>query len=329
MKLVLKKDLLDSDEVVTFCKQLSNRFVIIADEKVLSYADKISQDLNAPIIPMKAKERLKTRLTKEKLEDKMISLGCARDTLLIGIGGGIVSDMVGFIAATYFRGIKFILIPTTLLAMVDASIGGKNGVNTVYGKNLIGTFYMPEAVFIDTNILKTLPKKEMMNGYAEIIKYGLLCDETILHLPLEKAIERAIDIKMNIVKKDFNDTGFRNILNFGHTIGHAIERALNYKISHGQAIMHGMMVESFISYKLNLLSKKDFITIEALLAKRQKIKVTKEKIMQALLYDKKKKNDKVHLVLLKAIAQPFRGMEGYVHYVEMPVIKEALDKVLT
>jgi len=329
MKVVVQKGLIRSGKIKTICEGLKKRILIIADDKVLSYAHLVTQEMNIPILTLKAQERLKTRKTKEKLENAMLTLRYDKETLLIGIGGGITTDICGFIAATYYRGIDFMLVPTTLLAMIDSAIGGKNGVNTLFGKNLIGTFYQPLYVFVDQEVLVTLPEKEKQNGMAEMMKYGLLFDEDILKMSLEKAIKRAIEIKMKIVEEDFRDVGKRQLLNFGHTIGHAVEKASNYKISHGQAIYFGMLVESFISYKLKFLSKTDFLKITALLPKKNKLrKITKENILEALKYDKKRKNNKVHCVLLKKIAKPLVVNAQYSHEIDEKIVQSALDEML-
>lgn len=166
-----------------------------------------------------------------------------RSDAVIALGGGITGDLAGFAASIYMRGIRFIQIPTTLLAMADSSVGGKTGANTEAGKNIIGTFWQPELVIVDPEVLDTLPKKELLNGLAEIIKSGFIGDETIFDSisdGLLPAVAKAINVKRLIVEEDERETGRRRLLNFGHTIGHAIEKCSNYKISHGNAVMTGM-----------------------------------------------------------------------------------------
>tara|TARA_X000000950_G_scaffold231681_1_gene280316 strand:- start:312 stop:1379 length:1068 start_codon:yes stop_codon:yes gene_type:complete len=218
-------------------------------------------------------EKVKTFDGYKNLAEKLIKKDINRRSVVIAIGGGTLGDLTGFIASTVLRGLDFFLIPTTLLSQVDSSIGGKNGINTVYGKNLIGTFYQPKEVLIDISILNSLPKKEIKSGYAEIVKHALIKDYSffcwleknankLLNLNssiLEKAIHKSILIKLFYVKKDEKEfllnNNSRAMLNFGHTIGHAIESHYNYKkFNHGEAISIGMITEAKISNYLGLLS---------------------------------------------------------------------------
>ncbi len=197
----------------------------------------------------------------------MIDMHCDRTTNIIALGGGVVGDLSGFVSASFMRGIKYYQIPSTLLSMVDSSIGGKTGINIAEGKNLIGAIYQPRAVFIDPDLLHSLPNTELISGLGEVIKYGAIYDnnflteisgwlDTLNSFPYEKAIKRSCQIKANIVSKDEKEQGIRKILNFGHTIGHAIEAVMGYgKIRHGEAIAKGMKCAGWISNKLGLLSK--------------------------------------------------------------------------
>ena len=204
-------------------------------------------------------EKHKTRETKSLLEDKLLDWGFNRKGTLIGLGGGVVTDMAGFIAATFMRGVPLILIPTTLLAMVDAAIGGKNGVNTPHGKNLIGSFYEPEEVIIDLSYLKTLPEEEFKQGIAEMIKHGFLAQDDYLKEGVTKqTILRSGEIKRSLIGKDKFDRGQRQHLNFGHTIGHALEKVSNYTIPHGFAVSMGMASEAFLSKELGQLPPSSF-----------------------------------------------------------------------
>ena len=194
-----------------------------------------------------------------------------RSSALIALGGGVVGDITGFAASTYMRGISYIQIPTTLLAQVDSSVGGKTGVNHKLGKNMIGTFWQPRLVWIDVDTLKTLPKKELVAGIAEVIKYGVIYDEDLFHtletkkdkiLKLDRKvlvhiIKRSCEIKADVVSKDERESGLRSILNFGHTIGHAIETATDYKkYLHGEAVALGMCLEARLSQKLEIIDNK-------------------------------------------------------------------------
>lgn len=203
-----------------------------------------------------------------------------RNSCLIALGGGVIGDITGFVASIYMRGINFIQVPTTLLSQVDSSVGGKTGINHELGKNMIGTFYQPKLVWIDIDTLKTLPKREILCGIAEIIKYGVIWDkeffefleinrESILnldHLPLTNIIRRSCEIKADIVSRDEQERGLRAILNYGHTIGHALETETGYKrYLHGEAVAIGMNIEARLSEALGLLNKKDLLRIKEII----------------------------------------------------------------
>ena len=201
------------------------------------------------------------------IQKKLIEYNIDRDSLILSLGGGTIGDLVGFVASTYKRGIDYIQIPTTLLAMLDSSIGGKTGIDSKAGKNLIGTFYHPKLVFIDTSFLSTLQKEEITSGIFEAIKYGVALDLDLFSFiktnqnniydiaVLKKIIELCCQIKTNIITKDERDEGIRNKLNFGHTIGHAIESL--YGIRHGEAVAFGMICAAYISKNCNTIDKKE------------------------------------------------------------------------
>ncbi|WP_238785415.1 3-dehydroquinate synthase [Blattabacterium cuenoti] len=271
-----------------------------------------------------------------------------RSSLLINLGGGVITDIGGFSASVFKRGIRFINIPTTLLGMVDASIGNKTGINFGYIKNEIGTFYHPELLIIDPNFLKTLSKHEIISGQAEMIKHGLIFDrtfwitlnKTLLYdniIPTQNLIYQSILIKNKIVEKDPTEIGLRKILNFGHTIGHALESFFmdntNRKhLLHGVAIAMGMIYESWISYKINDLPIDDYQEIKYYLLKKyslQKIinQLSNNEINDILLimeHDKKNKNNKFLFSLLKQI-----GHCSYDCPVPVSLIKESFFQVKT
>lgn len=212
-----------------------------------------------------------TDLLKNKLD---------RKSCLIALGGGVIGDITGFAASIYMRGIDFIQVPTTLLSQVDSSVGGKTGVNHELGKNMIGTFYQPKLVWIDIDMLKTLPKREVLCGIAEIIKYGVIWDEelfefleknrgsilTLAPLPLSYIIKRSCEIKAEVVSRDEREAGLRAILNYGHTIGHAIETETGYsRFLHGEAVAMGMNLEALLSEIMGFLNKKDALKIKAVI----------------------------------------------------------------
>lgn len=192
-----------------------------------------------------------------------------RNDAIIGFGGGTATDMAGFVASTWLRGVKLVLIPTTLLAMVDAAIGGKTGINTAEGKNLVGTFYLPSAVIADVETLRTLPKNDLLAGFAEVVKYGFILDPTILDIiesDLESAldldgeiliglIEKSIQLKRTVTEQDFTESGLREILNYGHTLGHAIEHVERYQWRHGAAISIGMVFAAELAFAAGRISE--------------------------------------------------------------------------
>lgn len=282
-----------------------------------------------------AGEQYKTRKTKAWIEDRLQENRQAADSALIAIGGGVILDLAGFVASTYCRGIPFISIPTTLLAMVDASYGGKNGINTPYGKNQIGTFYAPRLIFIDVLFLKTLPKQEWQNGYAEIIKYALIASKTLYtklrkHSSLEELIKASLQIKKKIVKKDPYERGYRRILNFGHTLAHGLETTSKYKISHGLAVALGMAFASYLSYRLNFLSKRSFDKIICLL-KAYKFSLTLpkklffEKVIQVMKQDKKALEGSIRFVLLEEIGKVADFNGAYCQSIDQDLLKEAYE----
>lgn len=245
-----------------------------------------------------------------------------KDSLVIALGGGVIGDLSGFIASTYMRGIKYIQIPTSLLAMVDSSVGGKTGINTEFGKNLIGSYYQPLFVFINVNNLYTLSKKHIINGLIEAIKIFILFDKEyfeytfnnlkdILNLDykvITNIINRAIQLKIKVIELDEKEEYLRMALNLGHTIGHAIENASNYKFLHGYAVGVGILIESEISLKLGNLSMKDFIKIRSLLSKlniyKEDIdKLNKDDIINSIFLDKKIRNNTIKCIQVKEIGE--------------------------
>ena len=197
---------------------------------------------------------------------QMIELNCDRSTTILALGGGVVGDVAGFVASSFMRGIKYYQIPTTLLAMVDSSIGGKTGINITEGKNLIGSIYQPQGVLVDSTLLDSLPREEVIAGLGEVIKYGAIRDIEFLNqvsdwlndidsFPFDKAVERSSEIKADIVSTDEREGGLRRLLNFGHTVGHALEAHLGYgRIRHGEAVALGMKCAGWISKKMDMLS---------------------------------------------------------------------------
>jgi 3-dehydroquinate synthase len=218
---------------------------------------------------MPAGESNKTREVWARLTDEMLAKGYGRDSAIIAVGGGVVGDLAGFVAATFMRGIPVIQVPTTLLAMIDASIGGKTAVDTPAGKNLVGAFHPPAAVIIDPQVLTTLPLRELRAGFAEAFKHGVIADEPYLNDVANSAsgllsadgqkgdsmlslIVRSVEIKADVVSRDEREGGLRQILNFGHTIGHAVELVSGYSLLHGEAVAIGMALESELAEQIGL-----------------------------------------------------------------------------
>lgn len=269
-------------------------------------------------------EQEKKLKTVHKIIDHLLQNGFGRDATLISLGGGVVCDITGFVASVFMRGVSVIQIPTTLLAQVDASVGGKTGVNHSLGKNLIGSFYQPSAVVCDTAFLSSLDPKEMSDGLAEIIKYGLIYDrdffvwlQTNISNILEQdraslghAVQRSCQIKAEIVAQDEREQSIRAILNFGHTFGHAIENQTGYdQWSHGQAIAAGMVLASKLSAKMSLISEEDVELIKDILLRAglpvEPPKISTHDFIDAMKADKKVKARVIQLVLLKEIGSAF------------------------
>ena len=242
-----------------------------------------------------------------------------RRSFVIALGGGVVGDLGGFVASTFMRGIPYIQIPTSLLAQVDSSVGGKTAVNHPKGKNLIGTFYQPLAVFIDTSFLKTLSKEEFLNGMAEVVKYGIIADKKLFGF-MEKnvakilsldpkalgyIIQRSCSIKADIVEKDEKEANIRAVLNFGHTVGHAVENVSGYRFRHGEAVSVGMACAARISREIGLCQEKDVQRIENLLSlfglPVHCRELSSRKIVRTLERDKKVLDRKIRFILLKGI----------------------------
>jgi 3-dehydroquinate synthase len=267
-------------------------------------------------VQIPAGESYKTRATKEYIEDQMLKMGAGRDSCIVALGGGVVLDIAGFVASTYARGIPLILVPTTLLAMCDASIGGKTAVNTPYGKNLIGTFYMPEEVILDFCFLETLPHEEVKNGVVEMIKHAAIFDKKYFEFletkpPLEHAIEASVAVKTKIITQDPFESGLRRILNFGHTVGHAIEALSNYTVSHGRAVAIGMLLESQMAEEMGYFTAYDRLkNIFNIYEVDLSLDFSLEGIFEQMRIDKKSQNSIPHIVVLEEIGtcQKFDGV---------------------
>ena len=277
-------------------------------------------DKTIEVITIKDGEHYKTIDTWSKIIDKLTAMRANRDTTIIALGGGVLGDIAGFAAATFMRGLPFIQVPTTLLAQVDSSVGGKTGVNHKDGKNLIGSFYQPTMVISDIDVLSTLPDREYKCGLAEIIKYGAIFDvdffawlennmsELLTRAPkkLIYAISRSCQIKANIVGEDEFEIGKRAILNFGHTFGHALENIMGYgELLHGEAVAIGMIIASKLS-PINSLERNRLISLIKSANLPYKIELNDEnQMLDVMKTDKKVMNKKLRFVLLRSLGEAF------------------------
>ncbi len=307
---------------------LSDHYIIVTDSNV---RDLLGEDLlsflragglRVEMISFEAGEESKHMGTVTDLARQMVALGADRNTVVLALGGGVAGDVAGFLASIYMRGIRFVQLPTTLLAQVDSSVGGKTGVDLPEGKNLLGTFCQPERVYADIGVLSTLPATEIRNGLAEVVKYGMIRSPGLFRLLEERwwdvvnldpevtadIVAQSCRIKAEVVAADEKEGGLRRILNFGHTIGHAIEAAANFQIPHGEAVAIGMVVISRLSAKKGIMPQEDVTRLENLLEKfglptRIPDYLSTDELLELILHDKKKIAGKVHFVLCKGIGE--------------------------
>ena len=276
------------------------------------------QNFNIDYISVPMGEAAKSMKEFSNVISQLTELGCDRTTTVLALGGGVVGDIAGFAASTFMRGIEYFQIPTTLLAMVDSSIGGKTGINIAQGKNMIGTFYQPKGVLIDPDFLNSLPRSEVIAGLGEVVKYGAIWDadflkeisdwlDDIVSFPFEKAVKRSCKIKAEIISIDERESGLRRLLNFGHTVGHALESHLGYgRIRHGEAVAHGMQCSGWISERLNLLSKEDadYLNITINKLPLPKIKhIQGNNLMPFIKTDKKSEKGILNFVVLEGLGK--------------------------
>lgn len=337
-----------------------NRIVVITDKRVEKFFG--AQILSALEIPLPAPharqaggkpvelysfsegERNKNQKTVTALQHELLNGRYGRDTLIIAVGGGIVGDVGGFVAATYMRGVPYINVPTTLLAMVDSSIGGKVGIDTKYGKNTIGSFWQPRAVIMDIQYLAKMPREQIINGLLEAVKTFMTSDREALSLveklnldePLEnpevlqEIIFRSVNIKVGVTSRDVREGGERMVLNFGHTIGHAIELLSGYRLPHGFAVGYGILAEAKISELLGILSPADCAEIYKHFARlgitpKDFPQHSPEKILEATLGDKKTRGGVPRYVLLESIGKVQVKEGKFAHPVADDVVTKALQ----
>lgn len=308
--------------------------VLITDEHLFAAHQKRFGGWNTIVI--NAGEQYKVQATVDSIIGQLIDLGADRKTVLVGVGGGVVTDITGYVAAIYMRGLSFGFVPTSILAMVDASIGGKNGIDVGVYKNMVGTIRQPQFLLYDYSLLKTLPKEEWAGGFAEIIKHAAIKDAALFReleknklttylrdkALLAKLIRRNVAIKSAVVEKDEFEQGERRLLNFGHTLGHAIENV--YELSHGQAISIGMVVACMISEEFTPFKETDRV-IDVL--KRYGLPTLAEfdpkEVMEVLRRDKKKVKDTMNYVLLNKIGQ------GVVKAIPLVELEKLVQSIIT
>jgi 3-dehydroquinate synthase len=343
------KQIMDRMGLILNKQKWASRYVCITDSRVLSlHGEQVRQTLRekglkTDMIDFPAGEASKNIETCLHLADQLMAVGADRQSAIIALGGGVVGDITGFVASLYMRGIPYIQVPTTLLAQVDSSVGGKTGIDLPQGKNMLGTFYQPKAVFIDLTFLQTLEPHEMKNGLAEVVKYGLIDDPGLFGILetkaaaiadqdmdlLQEIVTRSCRIKKGIVEIDEREKGMRRILNFGHTIGHAIETDSNYTIPHGDAVSMGMVAASLLSERLRYLASAERERICALiraikLPDRIPANLSVDRIFTHMKGDKKKAGDAINFVLLKKIGIPF-----VTNGVPEHLIKETIGGLMT
>ena len=319
-------------KIMLSCSTKPDKYLLLVDRKIpKKMLKKIKTSLNNKktfIFNFEANEKNKNQKTINDILEILLQKNFSRNDCLISIGGGITGDLGGFAASLFKRGLQFINIPTTLLSQVDSSIGGKTGINTSHGKNLIGSFYQPTFVLSDSNFLKSLPRREVACGYAEILKHSLISNKTffnfldknlkeILNLKkpfIEKAIYESCKVKKSIIEKDEKEISLRKILNFGHTFAHAFEASLGYskKLNHGEAVLLGIRCATKLSFDYKFLNFQTYLSIKKHL---ERIKLpfklneyfsinNANKILSFMIKDKKNKSDKITFILLKKIGYP-------------------------
>ncbi|MCP9751421.1 3-dehydroquinate synthase [Ferruginibacter sp. HRS2-29] len=309
------------------------KIVIITDENVHRYHHGVFEKFRT--IVLKAGEQYKTQQTVDGIIVQLLEMQADKNTVIVGVGGGVVTDMAGYAASIFKRGVRLVLVPTSILAMVDAAVGGKNGVDVGVYKNMVGTVYQPEIILFDHDFLKTLPYEEWVNGFAEVIKHACIKDRKYFEFLEQHELQDFMDdgeliadlimknvgIKTAIVIEDEFETGERKLLNFGHTLGHAIENI--YHLPHGHAVSIGMMAACTISEEIKNFPSEDKGRVKALLLKYQlpvKIKYETEKIWKVLLMDKKRQNDSMSFVLLRSIG------DGIIQSIPLVQLHDLLDQ---
>lgn len=306
----------NADLITALAFYPQEKIIILSDENVFEHHKNIIEKFTHIIIP--AGEKIKTQATVDDIIQQLLKMAADKNTILVGMGGGVVTDIAGYVASIYKRGMPLLQVPTSILGMVDAAVGGKNGVDVGAYKNMVGTIYQPEKIIFDYSLLKSLPEKEWLNGFAEIIKHACIKDaemfttieaHDILYYmqnltATAKLIKANVSIKKEIVVNDETEEGERKLLNFGHTLGHAIEHAA--KLKHGHAISIGMMAACHISEKINDFTKQETERLAKILKQYQlpvSLPLKDYNIWEILLMDKKRNKDEMSFIVLNKIGK--------------------------
>ncbi|MCU7496219.1 MAG: 3-dehydroquinate synthase [Ignavibacteria bacterium] len=315
-------------------RKLNRNILLITDSNVNRlYRKKVENAFSSfkgkfNLLTLRPGENTKSQENLNKIYSFLLKKKYSRDTLIIALGGGVIGDLAGFAAATFMRGVKYIQVPTTLLAVSDSAIGGKTGINFNGIKNIIGAFYQPEFVLADLEFIKTLPDKEVLCGTGEILKYAYLSDRAFYRFiednaekllkkdpaVVEKAAAKSVSIKTSIVSEDEKEGGKRKILNLGHTFAHAYESVLEYKIKHGEAVIAGLACALILSRRLGCMNEEKFMALSGMLKKfHPGIKFNKLKLnvlFKAMLSDKKNRDGKIRFVLLEDVGKVLTDVEA-------------------
>jgi 3-dehydroquinate synthase len=345
-------DALDRVAAISVETTSAHRFAIISDETVRGlHAARVAgtfAQADVPVLVVPPGEVHKTRESWLRLTDQLLDLGFGRDSAIVAIGGGVVGDLAGFVAATFMRGIAFVQVPTTLLAMIDASIGGKTAVDTPRGKNLVGAFHRPSAVIVDPKVLVTLPERELRAGLAEAIKHGVIADAAYFAATSEalpvlvgpggststqmvELIIRSIELKAGIVERDERESGLRKILNFGHTLGHAIEALGGYQLLHGEAIAIGMALEAEVGERAGITTRGSADSIRRVLEaaglpSARPLSLEPDRVIEVARGDKKTRAGSIELAVPLAIGRMAGEDAGWTARIGEELIREVLEE---
>jgi 3-dehydroquinate synthase len=327
----------------------AHRYVIITDTNVgPRYAARVRAslgDTRCLVFTIPAGESHKTRDTWASLTDELLHAGVGRDSTVVALGGGVVGDLAGFVAATYMRGIPYVQVPTSLLAMIDASVGGKTGVDTDAGKNLVGAFHQPAAVIADPSVFGTLPAEHLRAGMAEALKHGVIADASYFDMVADLAaklptvdvagdamldlVTRSVEIKADVVQRDERESGVRKTLNFGHTVGHAVELCSGYTLLHGDAVAIGMVYESMLAERIGLAEAGTAARVRAAvrgaaLPDRRPLDIPIDDVVVATRGDKKSRGGRVEYALPSRIGAMAAADEGWSVPIDDSLVAETM-----